>query len=323
MILTQPITGPAAWNPKDIADPSHWLYVLSAEEIALIDSAVQNLKTKGLAYPNFQKDDFPIHSMANTMRQWQDELEDGKGFLVVRGFPVERYTDDECRAVAYGIGLHLGRPVRQNPKGDLLGNVQAVGDINNKNTRVYETNLYLPYHTDPTDVVGLLCVRKAQEGGLSSLVPTALLYNYILKNYPEYLGLYYKRWYMAHLCQSDPALTALFSYHEGKLSCRYLRQYIHLGHEIMGLPLSQVEERALDIFDEALNHPDHRLDMMLEPGDFQFANNNVVLHSRNGFVDQEDPAKRRLLLRLWMQMPNARSHSPDFPGRNGFPDPVE
>ena len=321
MILTQPITGAAAWTPDSMADPALWAYVLSSQEVQVIDAALQHLKSKNLSYPHFTKADFPIGSLATVMQQWQNELEDGKGFIVVRGFPVERYTDDECRAVAYGIGLHLGRPVRQNPKGDLLGDVQAVGDVNNKNTRVYETNLYLPYHTDPSDVVGLLCVRKAKEGGLSSLVPTALVYNYILKHYPEYLGLYYKRWYMEHLCQPTPALTALFSYYEGKLSCRYLRQYVHLGHETMGLPLSQVEERALDIFDEALNKPEHRLDMMLEPGDFQFANNNVVLHSRNGFVDHEDACQRRLLLRLWLQMPNARAHSPDFPGRNGFPDP--
>ncbi len=63
--------------------------------------------------------------------------------------------------------------------------------------------------------------------------------------------------------------------------------------------------------------------MMLEPGDLQLANNNVVLHSRNGFEDFEDPAQRRKLLRLWLQMPNARSHSQDFPGRNGFPEPEE
>ena len=59
------------------------------------------------------------------------------------------------------VGLHLGQPVRQNPRGELLGTVMNVGDVNNKNTRVYETNLYLPYHSDPSDVVGLLCVRKA------------------------------------------------------------------------------------------------------------------------------------------------------------------
>ncbi len=126
-----------------------------------------------LRFPHFGKDDFPLPALADALKQWQDELEDGRSFLVIHGIPVERSTEEENEAVCYGIGLHLGRPVRQNPRGDLLGKVQAVGDNDNKHTRVYEANLYLPYHTDPSDVVGLLCVRKARQGGLSSLVPTA------------------------------------------------------------------------------------------------------------------------------------------------------
>lgn len=89
--------------------------------------------------------------------------------MVLRGLPVHRYTDDEINTVYYGLGLHLGVPVRQNPRGDLLGVVMNVGDPTQKTTRVYETNLYLPYHSDPSDVVGLLCVRKAKAGGVSSL----------------------------------------------------------------------------------------------------------------------------------------------------------
>jgi Taurine catabolism dioxygenase TauD, TfdA family len=91
---------------------------------------------------------------------------------------------------------------------------------------VYETNLYLPYHADPSDVVGLLCIRKAREGGLSSLVSVAAIYNEILAAYPEYLGLFYRPMYFAHLCEPMPSLSPIFSFHAGKLSCRYLRQYL-------------------------------------------------------------------------------------------------
>lgn len=106
-------------------------------------------------------------------------MENGRGFLLLRGLPIERYSDDEVRTIYYGIGLHLGSPVRQNPQGDLLGLVLVmhVGDVNDKQTRVFETNLYLPYHTDPSDVVGLLCLRKAKAGGMSSLVSSAFVEN--------------------------------------------------------------------------------------------------------------------------------------------------
>ena len=226
--------------------------------------------------------------LAAPLARQVDELENGRGFFVLRGLPIDRYSDDEISAIDDGIGLQMGVPVRQNPQGD---------------------------------VVGLLCVRKAQAGGVSSLVGVAATDTRILLRHPEILGLYDRPMYFAHLCEPQPSLSPIFSDHQGKLSCRYLRQYIELGHEIRGLPLSRVELEALDLFDAVMHGPDMRLDMMLEPGDLQFANNDAVLHSRNAFVDHHDPALHRKLLRLWLKMPNARVLAPEFPGRNSFPAP--
>lgn len=229
-----------------------------------------------------------------------------------------RYTDDELNIIYYGLGLHLGTPVTQNEKGEFLGTVAAVGDPTKKETRVFETNAYLPYHTDLSDVVGLLSVRKAKEGGLSSLVSAATVYNEILARHPEFLGLFYRPTYFAHLGEALPSLSPIFSFHDGKLSCRYLRHYIELGQDLRGRALSNVEREALDLFDAIIHDPEIRLDMMLEPGDMQFANNYAVLHSRTHFEDHDDPAQRRKLLRLWLKMPNARALAPEFPGRNGI-----
>ena len=151
------------------------------------------------------------------------------------------------------------------------------------------------------------------------MISVAAIYNEIVRTHPEYLGLYYRQWYFEHLCEPLPSLSPIFSFHEGKLSCRYLRQYIELGHEIRQLPLSTVEIEALDLFDQLIHDPALKLDMMLEPGDLQFANNYAVLHSRNGFEDLEAQEQRRKMLRLWLKMPNARQLAPEFPGRNGFP----
>lgn len=322
LILKQAITGPEAWKGIDMAKDTSWMHPLTADVIATLDAALAHVKAKGLTFPNFEREDFPIGHWAQQLELYSDELENGRGFLVLRGLPVERYSEEDIRIIYYGIGLHMGVPVRQNPKGDLLGVVMNVGDVTNKTTRVYETNLYLPYHSDPSDVVGLLCLRKAKHGGLSSLVSVATIYNEILQNHPEYLGLYYRTWYFSHLCEDLPSLSPIFSHHQGKLSCRYLRQFIELGHEIRQLPLSQVEIEALDLFDEIMHREDFRLSMMLEPGDLQFANNYAVLHSRNGFEDHGVHELNRKMLRLWVKMPNARTLAPEFPGRNGFPEPA-
>lgn len=113
-------------------------------------------------------------------------------------------------------------------------------------------------------------------------------------------------------------MTPIFSFFNNKLSCRYLRQYLELGHDLRGVPLSQVEKEALDIFDSVIQDPRLRLDMMLEPGDIQFANNYAVMHSRTEFEDFPELERRRRLLRLWVKMPNARALAPEFPGRNGI-----
>ena len=318
---TQPITGPAAWSGPDFDGDTRWIHPLTPEHIALFDAALAQLNARGLRYPDFGRDDFPIHALAPELARFADELENGRGFLLLRGLPVERYTEDELNALYYGLGLHMGTPVRQNPRGELLGAVMNVGDVTKKTTRVYETNLYLPYHSDPSDVVGLLCVRKAMQGGLSSLVSVAAIHNQILLRHPEFIGLYYRPMYFEHLCEPRPSLSPIFSYHEGKLSCRYLRQYLELGHEVMQQPLSRVEIAALDLFDQVMHDPTIRLDMMLEPGDIQFANNYAVLHSRTAFEDDPDLSRRRKMIRLWLKMGNARTLAPEFPGRNGFPAP--
>ena len=251
-----------------------------------------------------------------------ENLESGKGVFLLRGLTVQNYSETDLDILYFAIGQQLGTPVHQNPQGELIGRVTNVGDKDKKETRVYETNAHLPYHTDLSDVFGLLCVRTAKSGGLTSLVSSSAIYNCLLDKYPEHLGFYYRPMFYAHLGHDTPR-SPIFSFHQGKLSCRYLRQYIQLGHELNGQTLSSIETEALDAFDEISQDPALRFDLMLEPGDMLFANNYTVMHSRTGFEDHDDPAKRRKLLRLWLKMPNARTLAADFPGKNGFPAPAK
>jgi len=322
LILKEKVTGPAAWRGSDLKSDNSWMHQLTDASIDCIDKALLAVKENSLSFPNFNKADFPIHDLAPLFSQYAEEMENGKGFLLLSGLPVERYSEDDLEIIYYGFGLHMGTPVCQNLKGDLLGNVMNVGDINNKETRVYETNAYLPYHTDLSDVFGLLCIRKAKTGGLTSLVSAGAVYNEILQHFPEYLGIFYRPMYYAHLGEDSSNKAPVFSYHDNKLSCRYLRQYIELGHEMQERPLSRVEVEAMDKFDEIIHDPAIRLDMMMEPGDMLFANNYSVMHSRTSFEDFGELERRRKLLRLWVKMPNARELAPDFPGQNGFPPPV-
>lgn len=320
-ILVSPIQDKCAWRGEILRNRDDWIHTLSSETLAALDQGLEQLAAKGLNAPNFSRDDLHItrSEVQAEFDHISNELENGYGFVVIRGLDSTKYSEAEMANMYYMMGHFMGTPVTQNAQGDLLGYVQNIGDKNDKMTRVYQTNAYLPYHGDLSDVVGLLCIRKAKEGGLSSLVSTASVYNEILKNHREYLGYYYHPAWVDHLGEPEPSLSPIFSVYDGKLATRYLRHYIELGHERRNTALSQVQIEALDIFDAITHDPAMRLDMMLEPGDIQFCNNYTILHSRTAFVDFDDVEKRRKLLRLWLKMPNARRLARDFPGRNGIP----
>lgn len=320
-ILKNKISDKCAWVGQDIADQTDWIYQLSPHMLSVLDSALNILENKKLTAPNFVKTDALIEDteFLKHIDAIADELENGYGFIVLRGLDAEQYNETQLANIYYILGLHMGNSVTQNARGDLIGYVENIGDQTKKMTRVYETNAYLPYHADLSDVVGLLSIRKAKQGGLSSIVSSSTVYNRILEQYPEYLGYFYHPAWYDHLGELEPSLSPIFSYYDGKLACRYLRHYIELGHDRRSVPLSQVQTDALNIFDKISQDPSLRLDMMLEPGDIQFCNNYCVMHSRSSFEDDEDIKKRRKLLRLWLQMPNARKLAKDFPGRNGIP----
>ena len=141
------------------------------------EAAVKSVRSAGKTFPDFTIEDFPLTTFGAQLNAWGDELESGRGFILVRGVPIERFDDEAIDILYYGLGLHMGVPVRQNPAGDLIGRVMNVGDLEDRQTRVYETNAYLPYHTDPSDMVGLLCIRQAKTGGISSLIASGTLYN--------------------------------------------------------------------------------------------------------------------------------------------------
>ncbi|WOE32606.1 MULTISPECIES: TauD/TfdA family dioxygenase [unclassified Acinetobacter] len=319
-ILKEKIVHKSAWIGQDMATRDDWIYHLSDLAKQTFQHCIDQLNARNLHAPHFSQADVVIdqHDVLAEIAQWADELENGYGFLLLRGLDTHTYSEQQLTDIYYLIGLYLGQPVTQNPRGDLLGKVENVADRQNKNTRVYQTNAYLPYHTDLSDVVGLLSIRKAKQGGLSSLVSAVSVYNQILAHHPEHLAYYYHPTYCDHLGDDEPTLTPIFSFWQDKLSCRYLRDYIELGHERKNIPLSHVQIEAFDIMDRYIHQADLRLDMMLEPGDIQFCNNYVVMHSRNAFLDSEHPEQRRKLLRLWLKVPNARTLSPDFPGRNGI-----
>jgi Taurine catabolism dioxygenase TauD, TfdA family len=324
-ICTTPIRGPKAWRGAELAGDPTWTVTWSAAELAEIDGALRVARGSGRALADIDREHFPLATVASRLTQVLDELHEGRGFVLLRGLPVDRYGDEDVGLILWGLGRYLGAPLHQNPQGDLLGHVYDHGrTYGNIDVRGYETNAYLPYHTDAGDMVGLLCLRRGLSGGLSSIVSSVTVHNEILARHPEYLGLLYNGFYYI---RREAALTErgvserpipIFGHAAGMVSCRYIRNQINAGATKRGVPLTAVERAALDLLDEQTRRADLRLDMDLRPGDIQLINNYTILHSRTGFVDGELPHQKRHMLRLWLKFPRPWPLSAEFPAHMGY-----
>ncbi|PYM24261.1 MAG: hypothetical protein DMD78_09510 [Candidatus Rokuibacteriota bacterium] len=319
------VVGAKAWRGETLARETSWIARLTDAEIADVEQALAAAKASGKPLEAITRDDFPLTAMRPRLEQALADMYDGRGFVVLRGLPVGRWSDEDTGLVFWGLGRYLGSPLYQNPQGELLGHVYDHGrTYGNIDVRGYETNAYLPYHTDAGDMVGLLCLRRSLEGGLSSIVSSVTVHNEILANHPEYLGLLYNGFYYI---RREAALTErgvsdkpipVFGARDGVVSCRYIRNQINAGAVKRGVPLTTLEQAALDYLDECTRRPDLRLDMDLEPGDIQFINNYTTLHSRTGFVDGPEPNQKRHMLRLWLKFPKAWPLGPEFPAHMGY-----
>jgi hypothetical protein len=113
-VTARPITGPEAWHGSDLAKTTDWIRPISAAAIDEIDRAVRAVKARGLAWHDIRREEFPLPGFSCDLAAVGHELEHGRGVVLLRGLPVERYSEDELRQVYWGIGSHLGTARFQN-----------------------------------------------------------------------------------------------------------------------------------------------------------------------------------------------------------------
>ena len=99
----------------------------------------------------------------------------------------------------------------------------------------------------------------------------------------------------------------IFGLKKGHFACRYTRTHIksaEMNSDIKDLSFEQKE--ALLFLDKLCENSDFALTMMFQPGDMQFLNNHLTLHTRSAYEDYRQWKKKRHLLRLWLSLPNGR-----------------
>ena len=321
----EPVRGPGVWYGRDLAARRHWVRPFGEGEIEEIEAAVSAFRRTGQPLDQVAAESFPLPVLGPVMRALLGELLEGRGFVLLRGLPVERWTREE-QAIAYmGLGAWLGRARSQNAKGHLLGHVKDLGlDIRNPNVRYYQTNRRLEYHTDSIDIVGLLCLKTARAGGESYLASSMTIYNEILRRRPELVPSLFAPFPTDRRGEVPRGMKPwfdipIFHWHAGRLSCIYVRQYIESAQksfpEARRLTREQIE--AMELMDALCNDPEIHLAMEFRPGDIQLLHNHQILHSRGDFENWPQPERHRHLLRLWLAPPEARPLPEVFAPRYG------
>lgn len=323
-VMARALTGPMVWTGEDLRQSSDWIRTLAPAEVDELDGALRAVQRRDLPWLSMTRDDFSIPRLAASLAEVGRELEDGRGLVLLRRIPVERYSEDELRIVYWGLGLHLGTPRYQNAQGELIGDVRdenrlygtvreadpiRAGEPRTSRNKARSAGP-LRFHTDRTDVVTLLCVRPAARGGLSKVVSAPAVHNAILARRPDLHALLCAPYYHSREGEAGGRqryyAMPIFGMRDGRFTSQYSRTFVENAQGIPGVPaLTAAQNEALDLWAEVCEELSYAMDM--RPGDVQLLNNHVVYHARTTYEDDAAPGRDRFLMRLWLSMPNSRA----------------
>jgi hypothetical protein len=308
------ITGPGAWIGAEIQNDPSWIVRLDEDAVGEIDAALAHAKARKLRIP-FPSGAFALPRFAARLHAVRDEVENGRGFVLIRGIPRDRYTDEECELLYWGLMSYLGTPVSQNARGHLLGHVRDEGRVkSDPNARLYQTRERMDFHTDvlPVDLLGLFCLRGARSGGESKVVSALTVHNVLRDEHPDLLDTLYGDFHLDWRGEEPPGekpyfTIPMFSEREGRVTARlvsilYYKSAARFGAALAPTPL-QLE--ALEAVQEIANRPELMLSMDFQEGDIQLLNNHTTMHARTAFEDYDEPGRQRHLLRMWIAVDDA------------------
>ncbi|MFE4252832.1 TauD/TfdA family dioxygenase [Streptomyces sp. NPDC056910] len=299
----RPCTGPAVWRGRDLSASPAWALHLSPARLDELDAALRTVRARGTPLLKVTADHFPLPTLAGELRGAADELENGRGFVLVRGIPVERYSEEAAAVLLWGVGQHLGIPVSQDATGHMLGQLRDGPDA----------RAALSPRTEAADALALLCLEATGSRGLTTLASSAAVHNAVLAHRPELLDCLSRTHFLDRRGEQLPGglpwQAVPLAHRDGdRLSLRYDRGRLESAQRYPEVPrLSSAERELFDLMDETASSPELRLDVDLAPGDLLLLNNHAVLHARAPREDDPDREHSFHLLQLWLTPHQPRS----------------
>ncbi len=312
------VASPAAWVRAEArARSAEWTFTLDEGDLAELRAAVDGVRARGLAMKDVTREDFALPRLAPKVSTWSQILRDGLGLVLVRGLPVASWGVDDAALAYWGLGHHLGMPGAQNPEDELLGHIVDYGEeAANPLVRRYRTSGNIDFHCDAADVVGLLCLHPAREGGQSRIASSVAIYNRIVRQRPDLASRLFEFFLLDRRGEEKPGEPPFVPIPASRFDGRVLRTFYHSDYFrsaarfVDGGEHDPVTRELLDLYDSLATDPEVHLDMWLEAGDMQFISNHTVVHARTAYRDWPEPERRRHLLRLWLSLEAGNEGSP-------------
>jgi Taurine catabolism dioxygenase TauD, TfdA family len=309
------VGGPAAWTAAELEGARDWWHTFGDAELDELHAALDNARAAdpALDLARLGPDAFPLPTVSALVDTIRRQLVDGKGLMVCAGFPVDRYTLPELRAIWWGLTQHVGTPVAQSWRGDVLGDVRDLGTgIEGRAGRGYTSNVELGFHSDQSDVTALFMLRRAKRGGESRWASSVAVHDEIARRRPDLLEVLYRPFTTSWQANEPPGERPwyempVYGRVGDDVACAYVASNILWAERNTGAPpLTAEQVEAVWLPGRVAAEPRFWIERALEPGSMTFVHNHTVFHMRTAFEDFDEPDRKRHLLRSWLSLPNSR-----------------
>ncbi|KAF1809132.1 taurine catabolism dioxygenase family protein [Eremomyces bilateralis CBS 781.70] len=302
------ITGPSVWTGDDLRrNPDSYLRILKEEEIEEIDTAIKAWKQLSIPQIELSRSNFPLPTLGPVLRQLANNIYNGTGLQILRGFPIAQYSTEDQMIAFLGINAWIGDQKLNQGAQRAVCHIKSIAHLDpSQRGKIYvsaqDTNPQM-YHSDAGgDIVGLMAVSTSGKGGRSKVASAAQVYNHLAKHRPDIariLAEHKFRWQAVGIPKDG---VRLIHYQDGKLFLNFsTRTFIGYGEvpdRDTNFPELTFEER--EVFGGWQWVADqYSFSTELQTGDIEWVNNLHHQHARFGFT--EDPSNPRHLLRVWLR----------------------
>jgi hypothetical protein len=296
-----------AWHGGDFSKDDI-AFDLSSRHVAALEDVLLKVRGAGLALGQIQAKDCRHPALDRDLERVFDEIQEGQGIVIVRGVPIDAHSVEDIAAMFWAIGTHFGRGVSQSALGDVLGLVRDETPPGEpESARGYLSRRELSLHVDLAQIVGLMCVRQACHGGYSQYASGLAVHNEILALRPDLMPILYRGFPYHRRGEEAPTAAPItpydvpvFSNTDSNVSVFMVREIINAAFRELRRDFTPEEIAAIDTFRATAQRL--QFETRLEPGEASFLNNYTVMHARSEFDDWKEPEKKRLMLRLWLDV---------------------